>query len=362
MNREAPIPRIERATPASRAGLAAAILAILFALSLPWWAERSTQRLATEVLYTLTLAQLWNLLAGYGGMLSVGQQAFVGLGGYCLVALGMHAGLHPFVVVWLAGLVCAVVALPTAAIVFRLRGAYFAVGTWVVAEVFRLLTANSTFLGGGSGLSITRIAIGIDPWWRDALTLWTALALGVLSIFGIYALMRSRFGLALSSVRDDESAAASLGVSVRRVKWLVYVAAAAGCGMTGALIFITKLRIAPEAAYSIDWTIIAFFIVVIGGIGTLEGPLIGTLVYFVLRELLVDYGSWYLVLLGAVAVGFMLWMPRGSWDAIQRRTDLRFFPVRRRVVWSAPEPSSKNAAQIEGGAHAAPVLPDPTGR
>ena len=339
MNREAPIPRIERATPASRAGLAAAILAILFALSLPWWAERSTQRLATEVLYTLTLAQLWNLLAGYGGMLSVGQQAFVGLGGYCLVALGMHAGLHPFVVVWLAGLVCAVVALPTAAIVFRLRGAYFAVGTWVVAEVFRLLTANSTFLGGGSGLSITRIAIGIDPWWRDALTLWTALALGVLSIFGIYALMRSRFGLALSSVRDDESAAASLGVSVRRVKWLVYVAAAAGCGMTGALIFNGH-----------------------NFMQLLEGPLIVTLVYFVLRELLVDYGSWYLVLLGAVAVGFMLWMPRGSWDAIQRRTDLRFFPVRRRVVWSAPEPSSKNAAQIEGGAHAAPVLPDPTGR
>jgi branched-chain amino acid transport system permease protein len=113
------------------------------------------------------------------------------------------------------------------------------------------------------------------------------------------------------------------------VKWIVYLAAAAWAGMAGALIFITKLRIAPEAAFSIDWTTTIFFVVVIGGIGTIEGPILGTLAFFILRGLLADYGSWYLVALGAVAVVFMVWIPSGLWGMISRGTGLRLFPVQR---------------------------------
>lgn len=322
---------IERGTRASRAGTILGLILLVALATLPWWGDRSSQRLATEFLYTLALAQMWNLLAGYGGLLSVGQQAFVGLGGYTLVVLGLHAGLNPFLTVPLAGLVAGLLALPTAAVVFRLRGAYFAVGTWVVAEVFRLLVANTAAVGGGSGLSVTQAMRGIPAWWREAWTLWTALALGAGATLLVYGLLRSRLGLALTAVRDSEAAAASLGVSVRRVKWLVYIVSAAGCGMTGALIYITKLRISPDAAFSLDWTVTMFFVVVIGGIGTVEGPLIGTLLYFALRETLSDFGSGYMIALGSTAIAFMLWIPRGIWGAASARYDLRFFPVQRRI-------------------------------
>jgi len=322
---------IERSTRAGRIAAILGLLLFLAAVAMPWWGERAGQRLLTEFLYTLALAQMWNLLAGYGGLLSVGQQAYVGLGGYTLVVLGLHAGLNPFVVVPLAGLVAGLVAVPTAAVVFRLRGAYFAVGTWAMAEVFRLMIANTASLGGGSGLSVTQIVRDIPVWWRDSLTLWCAVVLGVGAMLLVYWLLRSRQGLALTAVRDSEEAAASLGVSVRRIKWLVYIASAVGCGMVGALIFITKLRIAPDAAFSLDWTVVMFFVVVIGGIGTVEGPIVGTLIYFALRELLSDYGSWYLIALGSVAVLFMLWIPRGVWGAVASRFDLHFFPVQRRL-------------------------------
>ncbi|MBI4984079.1 MAG: branched-chain amino acid ABC transporter permease [Rhodocyclales bacterium] len=322
---------VERGTRASRVAAGLGLLLLVAAVAMPWWGERAGQRLLTEFLYTLALAQMWNLLAGYGGLLSVGQQAFVGLGGYSLVAFGLHAGIDTFLVVPLAGLVAGLVAVPTAAVVFRLRGAYFAVGTWAVAEVFRLLIANSVSLGGGSGLSVTQTVRGMPIWWRESLTLWCAAALGVGATLGVYWLLRSRHGLALTAVRDSEAAAASLGVSVRRIKWCVYIAAAVGCGMAGALIFITKLRISPDAAFSLDWTVVMFFVVVIGGIGTVEGPIVGTLVYFALREVLSDYGSRYLIALGVVAVLFMLWMPRGLWGFVAARCELRFFPVQRRL-------------------------------
>ena len=324
-------PIVERGTRASRVGLLLAALLLLAAIAAPWWAERSSQRLFTEFLYTLALAQMWNLLAGYGGLLSVGQQGFVGLGGYCLVVLGLQAGLNPFFIVPLAGVVAALVAIPAAAVLFRLRGAYFAVGTWVVAEVLRLLVANTASVGGGSGTSITRTVSGIPAWWRESTTLWLALTLGAGATLAVYFLLRSRYGLALTAVRDSEPAAESLGISVARVKWFAYLASAAGCGMAGALIFVTKLRIAPEAAFSMDWTATMFFVVIIGGIGTIEGPIVGTLIFFLLREFLSDYGSGYLIVLGTVAVAFMLWLPRGVWGLLASRFDLHFFPVQRRL-------------------------------
>jgi len=317
--------------PASYIGVAVWVMLLVIAASMPWWAERANLRLLAEFFYMLALAQMWNLLAGYGGMLSVGQQAYIGLGGYALVLLGLRAGINPFLVVPLAGLVAGVAALPIGFVVFRLRGAYFAVGTWVVAEVCRLLLANTTSLGGGSGLSVIQAVRDIPSWWREAFTLWMAVGLGGGATLFVYLLLRSRHGLALTAVRDSEQAAESLGISIGRIKWSVYVASAIGCGMTGALIFITKLRVSPEAAFSVDWTVAMFFIVVIGGIGTIEGPIIGAVIYFLLREVLNGFGSWYLIVMGAVAVGFMLWSPKGVWGLLVKKFDLHLFPVQRRL-------------------------------
>lgn len=159
-----------------------------------------------------------------------------------------------------------------------------------------------------------------------------AVALRVGAILLVYALLRSRVGLALTAIRDNEIASASLGVRIGRIKLLVYVAAAAVTTMIGALIFVTKLRISPDAAFSVnDWTVFVIFIVVIGGIGSIEGPIIGTLLYFLLREFLADLGAIYLMILGALAIVIMLAAPKGLWGLVVKRYDFSIFPVGYRV-------------------------------
>jgi branched-chain amino acid transport system permease protein len=322
--------RVERATRASRIGGAAAVVGVAVLVSLPFWGESSTMRLVVEFICYLVLAQMWNLLAGYGGLISIGQQAFFGIGGYALFLFANKAGINPFVSIFLAGGVAALLAIPTSRIVFRLQGGYFAVGTWVVAEIYRLLVLNTPQVGGGSGQSLTAM-LQSSKTAREQLAYWIALGIAVAAIVLIYWLLRSRLGLALTAIRDSEAASESLGINVRRVKFLVYVLAAFGCGLVGALYYVNALRIQPDAAFSIGWTASIIFIVVIGGIGTIEGPIIGTVLYFVLREMLSQYGSWYLIGLGLIAVIVMVKWPRGIWGSVQHRFDLRFFPVQRRV-------------------------------
>jgi branched-chain amino acid transport system permease protein len=316
---------------AARTAAVLALFAVAAVVSLPWWGERAHMHLATEFFYVLALAQMWNLLAGYGGLLSVGQQAFVGIGAYSLVLLGLHGGLNAFLVIPLAGVAGAVMGALVAPLVFRLRGAHFAVGTWVIAEVLRILTANLPFVSGGSGTSVARTVASMGAEQRISITLWIALALGVGATLAVYALLRSRWGLALVAVRDSERASQSLGIDPQRLKWLVWIAAAAGCAMVGALIFTMKLRVSPDAAYSLDWTTTMLFVVVIGGIGTLEGPIVGTVVYFLLREWLSDLGEGYLILLGALTMAVMLFAKGGLWGLVTRRWDVQLFPVQRRV-------------------------------
>jgi len=334
MKRELPIlssATVTRASPLSAAAAVIALLLVVVVASMPAWAERAQLRMATEFLCLLCIAQMWNLLAGYGGLLSVGQQAFVGLGAYSLVVFGLLGGLNAFVVVPLAGAVGLVAAALLAPLAFRLRGAHFAVGTWVMAEVLRIVVANLPFVSGGSGVSVAPAVRGMDIATRDASSLWIALALGAGSMAAIYALLRSRWGLAIVAVRDSERAAQSLGIEGRRLKWLVYLGAAAGCAMAGALIFATKLRVSPDAAFSLEWTTTAFFIVVIGGIGSLEGPLLGAVLYFVLREWLSDLGSTYLIVMGSLTVAVMLTGGSGLWGLVNRHGRFDLFPTRRKV-------------------------------
>ena len=283
-----------------------------------------------EFIALLVLAQMWNLLAGYAGLVSIGQQAFVGLGGYALIVLADDVGVNPFLAVPLAGLVAAVLALPTAALVFRFRDAYFAVGTWAVAEVYRLLVANTDVLGRGTGRTLKAV-FPLARETRELVTYAIAIAVGVAAVVAVYLYLRSRLGLGLMAVRDSEPASASLGVAVFRTKLAVYVIAAFGTGTTGALLYLNLLRISPDAAFSINWTAYTIFIVVIGGLGTLEGPIVGTIVFFLLRQLLADYGAWYMILLGVLAVVAMMRFPQGLWGLVAERWDLQFFPVQRRV-------------------------------
>ncbi|MBL8661411.1 MAG: branched-chain amino acid ABC transporter permease [Candidatus Odyssella sp.] len=330
------------------AALAGAAMLVFF-VALPAFAGRATIEDLIFVFYMLALAQYWNLLAGYAGLISVGQQAFVGLGGYTLFALTVMAGLDPLLAIVLAGLVAGLLALPTAFVVFRLHGAYFAIGTWVVAEVYRLVFAQWKQLGGGTGTSlppeITNTVFGIE--WvkslfdvrtsaaRDMILYWAALALAAGTVLAVYLILRSRHGLALAAIRDSEPAAASAGVDNFRTKLAVYVATAMGTGMVGALIYLQKARISPDSAFAVlDWTAYVILIVVIGGIGTIEGPIVGVLVFYFLQSYLAGYGTWYLILLGALAILVMLFAPRGIWGYVSERTNLVLFPIRRRLVRS----------------------------
>jgi len=342
---EVPAYRIERRTWASQSGAAGLVVAVAALLAYPMWGDSAGLRLVVEIAYYLALAEVWNLLAGYAGLISVGQQAYVGLGGYGFFALTLLFGVPPLWALPLAGVLSAAVALPTSFLVFRLRGAYFAIGTWVVAEVFRLLLALAAPLGGGTGKSLPVAvvhAVAEERSMRDVILYYHGLALGLGAVALVYALLRSSLGLALTSIRDSEVAAASVGVDARRAKRLVYLLAAGVTGCVGALAFLEKLRISPDAAFSVgDWTVNVIFIVVIGGIGSIEGPILGTLVFFALRALLVDYGAWYLITLGGIAVVIMLFAPRGLWGLLARRYDLHLFPVQRRVRLLKPSESGK---------------------
>jgi branched-chain amino acid transport system permease protein len=321
---------VERTTPASRAGVVGAAVVVAGLVALPWLGDAGLMRAIVEFIALLVLAQMWNLLAGYAGLVSIGQQAYVGLGGYALIVLADDLGVDPFLAVPLAGLAAAGFALPTAALVFRFRDAYFAVGTWAVAEVYRLLVANTDALGRGTGRTLKAV-FPLARETREGVTYAIAVTVGVAAVVVVYLYLRSRLGLGLMAVRDSEPASASLGVDVFRTKLLVYVVAAFGTGATGALLYLNLLRISPDAAFSINWTAYTIFIVVIGGLGTLEGPIVGTVVFFLLRQLLADYGAWYMILLGSLAVLAMMRYPRGLWGLVADRWDLHFFPVQRRV-------------------------------
>jgi branched-chain amino acid transport system permease protein len=327
---------IEHATPSSRIGSAILIALCVVLATAPLWGGREQLHLLAEFYAYVALASLWNLLAGYAGLVSVGQQAYVGIGAYALFALAMLAGVHPLAAIPIAGVVAAAISVPTALLLFRLRGHYFAIASWVVAEVFRLLTAQISVLGGGSGTSLpATIVIAMAPSReiREFVIYWVSLALVIAIVATIFLLLRSRYGLALTAIRDNELAARSNGVDVRRTKLVIYVITASGTAMVGALIFLQKLRISPDTAFSVnDWTAFVIFITVIGGIGRIEGPLIGTVVFFILRQLLADYGTIYLLMLGVVAIAAMLKAPKGLWGLVADRFGWQLLPLERRVV------------------------------
>jgi branched-chain amino acid transport system permease protein len=313
----------------------AILLVALGVLALaPWWAGRADLRLLMEVMAYLALAQMWNLLAGYTGLVSVGQQAFVGLGGYLFFALAIFGGLPVIPAMLAAALITGLIALPTGWIAFRLNGAYFAIGTWVIAEVFRLIAAQVSALGGGSGISLPiQIAKSLGSRQVMEMTMYyMALGIGVFSVVFVWLLLRSRWGLALTAIRDSELAAETIGVNTRVVKFVIYVTTATITALAGAFIFLQKLRITPEAAFSVnDWTAFVIFIVVIGGIGTIEGPIVGVIVFFALREFAADWGTWYLMLMGGIAIAVMLIDKRGLYGWAKARFGFVLFQTARRL-------------------------------
>ena len=305
-------------------GIGALIVVFVFAM-LPYVYGSGTLSLLTQAFIVLTLASMWNLLAGYAGLVSVGQQAFVGIGAYIVLVLNIH-GLSMFTGVPIAAIGSGVCAIPLWWLVSRLRSGYFAIATWVLATTVMLLIERNSAWGSGTGMSLPNTPnLGAAVLTAD--TYWIGLAVTAIALAGMYLLLRGRLGLTLTAIRDDEVAARSSGVRVGYTRMLVFVVAGIGCGAAGGLLAASQLVVQPSAVFSVEWTAKAAFAVVIGGIGTIEGPIIGTIVYIVLQQQLASYGTWYFIVLGLVAIFVVIVLRRGLWGEADERLHIRLFPV-----------------------------------
>lgn len=323
--------RIQRQTLSSRIAQTIAVLVLISMFAMPWWASSGSIRWAVELSCYIAVAQMWNLLAGYAGLVSVGQQAFMGVAGYTMFVLALNFGINPFLAVGLCLIVPAVLAVPVYGLLHRLDGPYFAIGTWVIAEAFRLFTSNFGYVNAGAGLTL-RVMAQYSLHQREIAIMTLCGIMLLLTVGGTYWLLRSRHGLALTAMRDNPVAAESQGVNVKRLRFLIYVAAAVGCGLAGAIYSMAQLRITPPSAYDPNWASICIFIVMVGGIGSIEGPIIGALIYFFADRYFSQYGATYMVVLGVLTLLMALYARGGIWGQFAKRVDAPWFPVGRKLL------------------------------
>ncbi|HXN11448.1 MAG TPA: branched-chain amino acid ABC transporter permease [Steroidobacteraceae bacterium] len=287
----------------------------------------------TLLLTYVLMAVMWNALAGYGGLVSIGQQAYIGLGAYTTIWLSQHS-VNPYLAMVMATAFCGVVSIPLSFLMLRFRGAQFAIGTWVVAEALAIWVSLDNALGAGTGTSLVQLD-SYAPASRQHYTYWLTLALTALFIGMLFVLLRSRLGSSLQAIRDDEEAAASVGVRVVAGKRILFLLAAAGAGAAGAMTLANTLFVEPTSIFSVNYTAFMIFMVLVGGLGTFEGPIIGAIVLYIMQNQFGNDGVWYLVVLGGVAMAFALFLPRGVWGTLEERTGLRFMPVGYRVSGAA---------------------------
>lgn len=342
--RAVPDVRVERWTRGSAIRTSVLALAIVGLFVVPtMFGVEVTQKL-TGLWILVLMATMWNALAGYGGLVSVGQQAFIGVGAYTTIYL-THAGVEGYLAMAVAVLITAVVAYGVSFVVLRLRGGEFAIAMWVVAEVFRQFISFDKSVGGGTGISLTVLS-GYGPDAMRALSyLWT-LGAAVLGLVILFVLLRSRSGAALQAIRDDETAASSLGVRVLANKRLIFVLTSAGCAAAGAGILANTLFVQPNTIFSVQWTAMMIFMVLVGGLGTFEGPILGALILFILQDQFGDAGVWYFVGLGAAAILFALFLPRGIWGTLTDRFHIPLAPI---GYWVRGNLTAARIADVPGG-------------
>jgi branched-chain amino acid transport system permease protein len=305
---------------------------VAFIAAAPFVLEDGSLHLATEIFVVVVIASMWNLLAGYAGLISLGHQMYFGAGGYVLFLFANATGLSPYWGMPVAFVFGAAAAALVAPLLFRLRDAYFAIASWVLAEIVSILVQKTDALGGITGVSLTDMT-SVDMSLFESKLFVIGGLMALVAVLGSLWLLRSKPGLAFMCARDNERASEAIGVNVWPSRFIAYVASAAGVAAAGALSMLGGLVVQPGNAFSPDWTVIMTFVVVIGGIGTLEGPILGAIIYFVLRQLLTVVfplsGTWYLVAMGVVAVATMLFARQGLWPLIRDRAGADWLTVRR---------------------------------
>jgi len=294
------------------------IALLLFFLGVfPNWAGDFLIASMIQIFLYLAVAEMWSFMAGHAGMVSLGQQMFIGLGGYGVAILSMYYGLPPWLSVLVAGFVGSVVAATLTFPLLRLRGVYFAIGSWIVAEIMMLFFNSWEFVGAGKGL-VFKPAHGIPV----ASIYYPAVVLGLASIFTVHLIHRSKLGFGLRAIGSDEDAASEVGVNVFRCKAYCFIIASLLTTLAGGINCLYHAYLRATAAFGIQWTINFLFISVIGGIGTLVGPIIGSVIFVALNYFLAQYIGLSLLLQGVIALIILMSLPEGIWGVISRKLGL----------------------------------------
>ena len=317
---EADAMKVQRWTRTSKLFTGGTVVLAALLATVPLLFDPDVVQKLTNLLILVLLAAMWNALAGYGGLLSVGQQAFIGIGAYGTVFFA-GLGISPYPAMLLATLLAGAISVPISFFALRLRAAQFAIGMWVTAEVISIFVRLDQNLGAGTGISLIQMN-QYEPNFRQAYTFWLALAFTVIFLAAVFFLLRSPLGASLQAIRDDEDAARSLGVRVASRKRLLFVLAGFGCGAAGVLVVANTLFIEPGSIFSVQWSAYMIFMVLVGGLGTFEGPILGAILLFAIQTTFTQGGPWYLVGLGATAALFALALPRGLWGTIEERLGL----------------------------------------
>jgi branched-chain amino acid transport system permease protein len=294
-----------------------ALAAVLLLACVPAFAGASVVDKLTTLFIYMLLATTWNLMAGYAGLVSVGQQAFFGLGGYFALRL-VDGGLPAYPALLAGALGAALLAWVLSFYVLRLKDGEFAIGTWVVAEVIRILVMLDPLIQGETGTSLIALN-AVEPELRRSIGYWFALAALAGMALAMAVLLRSHVGTAARAIGDDDEAAASLGVRVLRTRQAIYVLAAFGAALAGVAWLASAITFLPRTNFGVQWSVLMLFMVLVGGLRSGPGPYIGALLLFALQEFMGDFGAWYLAGLGAAAAACALFLPQGLWGALSPR-------------------------------------------
>ena len=274
-------------------------------------ARNDLLNLGVQIFLAVALAQSWNLLGGFAGQITLGHAAFFGLGALVTRTLWV-AGTPLFLALFAGALVATAFGILIGGPAFRLRGAYFTIGTLGLAEILRITVGNLS--PQISTIPASALAVySIVP--RYFLTL----ALAVVCVAVVALLMRSRVGLGMQAVREDEAAAEASGVGAFRHKLLALAVSTALVGFTGGAFAYYHVSYYPQHAFSPAWTFDAVLITFIGGVGTIHGPVLGALFYVILKEVLaVQLVELHLLIFGVVFVLVVLFLPGGFVEASSR--------------------------------------------
>ena len=302
--------------------IVAVVLVVALAV-LGFAGSNNIRRILIKVFIYCAMGSMWNLMSGYTGMTSLGQQSFIGIAGYTVAVFTAKLGMSFALGLIAGGVIGGVLALILAVILFRMRGMYFAIATWVIAEAIKTFFTSWSFVNAGGGMTVAG-----RP-GRETIYL-IGLVLVVAAIVVIYLLLKSKIGLGLTAMRDDADAASSVGVNIFKSKLLCFVICGVFCALGGGLYYLNNVSIYPGSGFAIDWTVSLVFIVIIGGIGTMSGPIVGTIIYILLDEVLAQLpAGWSNIILGLIAILVILFLPDGIMGTLQKKLHFEILSQKR---------------------------------